>query len=62
MRDIIANSKLFGGLPPEHLDEILKIAVEKKFKRGETIFFEGDPGIGFYMVATGKVKIFVNYS
>ncbi len=58
MRDIIANSKLFGGLPPEHLDEILKIAVEKKFKRGETIFFEGDPGIGFYMVATGKVKIF----
>ncbi len=58
MRDIIAKSELFGGLPPEHLDEIVNIAVEKKFKRGEPIFFEGDPGIGFYMVATGKVKIF----
>lgn len=58
MRDIIAKSQLFGGLPPEHLDEIVNIATEKKFKRGESIFFEGDPGIGFYMVATGKVKIF----
>ncbi len=58
MRDIIVKSELFGGLSPEHLDEIANIAVEKKFKRGETIFFEGDPGTGFYMVATGKVKIF----
>ncbi len=58
MRQIIATSELFGGLPPEHLDEIGKIAVKKDFKRGGAIFFEGDPGIGFYMVVTGKVKIF----
>jgi CRP/FNR family transcriptional regulator len=58
MRQIIATSKLFGGLPPEHLDEIVKIAVRKEYKRGESIFFEGDPGTGFYMVITGKVKIF----
>lgn len=58
MRQVIATSELFGGLPPEHLDEIEKIAVLKKYKRGESIFFEGDPGIGFYMVATGKVKIY----
>jgi len=58
MRQIIATSELFGGLPPEHLDEIEKIAISKEFKRGESIFFEGDPGNGFYMVATGKVKIF----
>ena len=58
MREIIATSELFGGLPPEHLDEIEKIATRKEYKRGETIFFEGDPGTGFYMVETGKVKIF----
>jgi CRP/FNR family transcriptional regulator len=58
MRQVIEESELFGGLPPEHLDEIIKIAVTKNFKRGESIFFEGDPGDGFYMVATGKVKIF----
>ncbi len=58
MRQIIAESELFGGLPPDHLDEIVNIAVTKNYKRGETIFFEGDPGDGFYMVASGKVKIF----
>ena len=58
MRQVIAESELFGGLPPEHLEEIFNIAVMKTFKRGESIFFEGDPGEGFYMVASGKVKIF----
>jgi len=58
MRQVIAESELFGGLPPEHLEEIVNLAVKKDFKRGETVFFEGDPGEGFYMVATGKVKIF----
>jgi len=58
MRQIIANSQLFGGMPPEHLDEIEKIAVRKEYGRGESVFFEGDPGVGFYMVATGKVKVF----
>ena len=58
MRQIIANSQLFGGMPPEHLDEIEKIAVRKKYSRGESVFFEGDPGVGFYMVAIGKVKVF----
>ncbi|MBL4901318.1 MAG: Crp/Fnr family transcriptional regulator [Desulfocapsa sp.] len=58
MRQVITASELFGGLPPEHLDEIEKIAIRKEYKRGDTIFFEGDPGIGFYMVIAGKVKIF----
>ena len=58
MREVLAGSELFGGLSAEHLDEIEKIAVLKKYGRGEMIFFEGDPGIGFYMVATGKVKIY----
>jgi CRP/FNR family transcriptional regulator len=58
MRQIIEGSKLFGGMAAEHLDEIEKIAVAKKYSRGETIFFEGDDGDGFYMVASGRVKIF----
>lgn len=58
MQQVLADSDLFGGLPPEHLEEIEKIAVTKKFGRGESVFFEGDPAAGFYMVATGRVKIF----
>lgn len=57
-RELIGESVLFGGLPAEQLEAVAKIAVEKKFGKGEAIFFEGDPGNGFYMVAEGKVKIF----
>ncbi|MCX5870208.1 MAG: Crp/Fnr family transcriptional regulator [Deltaproteobacteria bacterium] len=56
--ELIGTSVLFGGLPEEQLDAIVKIAVEKKFGKSEAVFFEGDPGNGFYMVAEGKVKIF----
>lgn len=57
-RELIAASILFGGLPEEQLEAMVRIAVEKKFAKGESIFHEGDPGNGFYMVAEGKVKIF----
>ncbi len=57
-REIIADSILFKGIPDLQLVEIATIVVTKAVRRGETIFFEGDEGVGFYMVAEGKVKIF----
>jgi CRP/FNR family transcriptional regulator len=56
--ELLATSFLFSGLPAEQLREIAAIAVTRKHGKGVSIFFEGDPGIGFYMVATGRVKIF----
>jgi CRP/FNR family transcriptional regulator len=56
--ELLANSLLFSGLPAEQLREIAAICVSKRYPKGASIFFEGDPGIGFYMVASGKVKIF----
>jgi CRP/FNR family transcriptional regulator, dissimilatory nitrate respiration regulator len=58
IKETISASPLFNGLPLEQVDRILKIVVEKKYNRGETIFFEGDNGNGFYMVESGKVKIY----
>lgn len=55
---MIGGSVLFGGLPEEHVAAIGGIALERKFGRGEMVFFEGDPGDGFYMVLSGKVKIY----
>ena len=57
-REVIEASGLFHGLPAHEIDEIMAIVIEKKFQRGENIFFEGDPGNGFYMVSEGRVKIF----
>jgi CRP/FNR family transcriptional regulator len=54
----IASNRLFQGLPESELSAIDRIAVEKRYGRGETIFFEGDDGNGFYLVMEGRVKVF----
>jgi CRP/FNR family transcriptional regulator len=57
-RDILLKSQLFGGLPEEHTAEIEKIAVNKYFNKGEIIFYDGDEGVGFYLVAAGSVSVY----
>jgi CRP-like cAMP-binding protein len=57
-KQIIETSILFAGLPSQQIEDLAGIAIEKTFNRGESIFFEGDKGIGFYMVGEGKVKIY----
>jgi CRP/FNR family transcriptional regulator, dissimilatory nitrate respiration regulator len=54
----IANIPLFDGLPAEQHKILFDIAKKKTFKRGQIIFSEGDEGIGFYIILSGKVKIF----
>lgn len=56
--ELLAKSLLFSGLPAEQLREVAAIGTSKRYAKGTSIFFEGDPGIGFYMVASGKVKVF----
>jgi CRP/FNR family transcriptional regulator, dissimilatory nitrate respiration regulator len=58
LKDTVGTSPLFNGLPMDQIDHVIRIVVEKHFNRGETIFFEGDAGKGFYMVESGKVKIY----
>ena len=58
IEDAMANTPLFGGLSEEQLSQIGKITQQKHFKRGEAVFWDGDPGIGFYVVLDGKVKIY----
>ena len=54
----IAKIPMFNGLPDMQHKDLALIAVEKSFRRGQTIFSEGEPGNGFYVVGTGLVKIF----
>ncbi|RPH50093.1 MAG: Crp/Fnr family transcriptional regulator [Desulfobacteraceae bacterium] len=56
--EIISAVPLFEGLPREQLNELRKITVSRRFTRGETIFSEGDPGNGFFVIAEGLVKIY----
>lgn len=56
--DFLAKIPLFEGLPQEQINDLADIIVDQEFKRGRTIFSEGDEGTGFYVVVSGRVKIF----
>ncbi|MCX5896237.1 MAG: Crp/Fnr family transcriptional regulator [Proteobacteria bacterium] len=49
---------LFQGLTPEHHTHVASIVVEKVYRRNQVIFSEGDEGNGFYVVISGRVKVF----
>ena len=54
----IAAIRLFEGLPKEQQDDLAMIVTDQVFRRGQTIFTEGDEATGFYVGITGRVKIF----
>lgn len=56
--DLLADTQLFEGLPPEHLAAIAQIARLRTYGKGEMLFHRGDPGEGFFVVQSGRVKVF----
>lgn len=58
IREFLERVQLWRGLPSEQLDALGAIAVLKNYRKGETIFWEGDEGTGFFVVFSGRVKVF----
>lgn len=55
---ILNQTPLFRGLAEDELSKVRTIAVEIYYDKGKSIFLEGDEGNGFYIVVSGRVKIF----
>lgn len=58
LQEFLSNSQMFVGLSMDELNTLLTITQEQTYQKGETIFWEGDAGIGFFLVISGKVKVF----
>jgi CRP/FNR family transcriptional regulator, dissimilatory nitrate respiration regulator len=58
LADHIAEIPLFKGLPRDQLGKLANIAVDKKFRKGQTLFSEGSKASGFYVIITGRIKIY----
>ena len=54
----ISTIPLFEGLTKEQYEALSTIVVDQICDRGHLIFSEGEEGAGFYVVISGKVKIF----
>ncbi|MFC5529293.1 Crp/Fnr family transcriptional regulator [Cohnella yongneupensis] len=49
---------LFDNLNDEQLEHILRIAHRRTFTAGTTMFQEKDPGVTFYVVLSGSLKLY----
>lgn len=56
--DLVAEIPLFRGLSGEQLGEVADITVDRTFRKGDSIFSEGEEAAGFYVVVSGQIKIF----
>lgn len=54
----VARVTLFEGLSDGEVAALAGIAVVKDYERGQDIFHEGEEALGFYAVASGRVRIF----
>ncbi|HEY5974860.1 MAG TPA: Crp/Fnr family transcriptional regulator [Geobacteraceae bacterium] len=57
VQQILKKSLLFSGLEGEDLAEVAAIAHRRSFNRGESLFAEGDSATGFYLLASGGMKL-----
>jgi len=57
LKDALAGSRLFRGLPDRIIDELAEIAVHREYGKGERIFSQGDQGDSLYCVVSGRVRI-----
>jgi len=58
IRKHLSQVDLFAGLSMQQLDEVARIVSDREFKKGQLIFSEGDEGSGFYIVISGRVKVY----
>lgn len=55
--DVLAGVPLFRAVADEDLRSLARSVRERRFRRGEVIFHQGDPGAALFVVASGRVKI-----
>ena len=59
LQDFLKHMSLFAGITDTELKSLAKDFVPNRFRQGETIFHQGDPGQVLYLIQSGQVRIFV---
>lgn len=54
---ILKNMPPFEKLNSKYNKHLVKIVHNRVYKENEIIFYQGDPGIGFYIIRSGEVEI-----
>jgi len=55
---VLRKTPLFASLSELEMRSLCRRVTRRRFRRGELLFSEGDPCLGLFLVASGKVRIF----
>ncbi len=55
--DLLSKVPAFGSLTTRELKEVASIVHKRQYRTGEPVFYQGDPGLGMYMIQEGEVSI-----
>jgi CRP/FNR family transcriptional regulator, cyclic AMP receptor protein len=55
--DVLRMCGLFTAADDDAIESLVRVLRVRRFRRGETIFHQGDPGDALFVVATGSVKV-----
>ncbi len=58
---ILKQVPIFSELKKSELREFERIIHQRYYKKDEVIFYEGEPGLGMYIIESGSIKIFKDY-
>ncbi|MEO8514798.1 MAG: Crp/Fnr family transcriptional regulator [Ignavibacteria bacterium] len=56
--DYLKKVYIFSGLNDDELERLTKIVRQKTYNKGDIIFFDTEPYLGFYITITGLTKIY----
>lgn len=56
---IVFNSNMLKSLTPIERYELLQLCHRRKYKEGEFIYYQNDPGTGIYFIEEGHVRLTV---
>lgn len=55
--DLLKKTPIFQGLNKRELSKIEKMLHQRLFDKGERVFYQGDAGVGLYIIIDGKINI-----
>ncbi len=55
--EVLNKVPAFSNLSPRELKEVAVIVHKREYRTGEPVFYQGDPGLGMYIVQEGEVSI-----
>jgi len=57
IEEILSKVPAFSDLTPRELREVASIVHRREYRATEPVFYQGDPGLGMYIIQDGEVSI-----